>query len=148
TPNQGIGLLFRNGEGPVLRNAVVMGYAAGFDQVADASPGLEISNTAFFAQLADNLAYAEDAGEVDMTSPYFDDDNGFDEKAFLLEAGRGNTITDPQVARCFNADTPGFAPASALAGATPPNDGFFEASATFRGAVKDANDRWLLRPWL
>jgi hypothetical protein len=125
-----------------------MGYAAGFDVVGDAGPGLEVATSQFFAQGVDNYAYAEDAGEVDDASPYFDDDNGFDEQAFLADPSRNNAQADPQIAACFAPDKPSFGPKTTVAGATPPNDGFFDVTATYRGALKDANDGWATAPWL
>ncbi|MDB4994153.1 MAG: hypothetical protein JWM74_1585 [Myxococcaceae bacterium] len=147
TPNVANGLLVRANGRPDLHNTVVSGYAAGYDQQGDASD-TQVASCVFFGQLVENLAYPEDAAEVDDASPYFDDDNGFDEAAFLTQAARGNSVNDPQIARCFNADNPGFAPATKLVAPAPPADGFFETAATFRGAVKDATADWTKAPWL
>jgi hypothetical protein len=148
TPNLANGLLIRTNGRPDLHNTVVSGYAAGYDQQGDASDTTQVASCVFFGQLVENLAYPEDAAEVDDASPYFDDDNGFDEAAFLTETARGNSLNDPQIARCFNADNPGFAPATKLAAPAPPADGFFETAASFRGAVKDATDDWTKAAWL
>ena len=148
TPNQAIGLFAHANGRPDVHNAIVMGYAAGFDMQGDAGAGTQIATSQFFGQLVDPYAYAEDAAEPDAASPYFDDDNGFDEQAFLADPSRNNSTNDPNIARCFTPDNPGFAPATMLPGATPPNDGFFDVTATFRGAVKDATDTWPLAPWL
>ena len=37
----------------------------------------------------------------------------------------------------LNLTTPNFRPATEIAGGTPPDDGFFDNTATFRGAIKD-----------
>jgi hypothetical protein len=45
---------------------------------------------------------------------------------------------------CFNPTAPQFGPAASLTdGAVPPPaDGFFDATATYLGAFKDATDKW------
>jgi hypothetical protein len=48
----------------------------------------------------------------------------------------------PKLGAPFDANKPVFGPAATVAGATPPSDGFFDASATYVGAFKDANDKW------
>lgn len=148
TANRALGMLVRDGARCNVRNSIVMGYAAGFDQVANAGVDMDISNCVFFGQYVDNYAYEEDAGEADLNSPYFDDDLGFDEKAFLSEEGRGNTMNNPQIARCFDVANPDFAPNAAVAGPEPPDDGFFDRAANYRGAVKDGADGWTKEPWL
>jgi len=145
--NLAMGVLVRNAGQPNLRNGIIMGYAAGMDQVGDAG-NVNIAAYALFGQSVDNQAYDEDAGEENDASPYFDDDNGFDEKAFLNEPARANTTNNPNVGKCFDPAAPNFAPATAIAAPAPNNDGFFDTTGNFRGAVKDGNDGWTKAAWL
>jgi hypothetical protein len=71
-----------------------------------------------------------------------DDDNQFDELAWLMEPSHGNTFgVDPLLAAPYDLVNPNFVPdaASPLAtgAATPPDDGWFSPSgATFIGAIQ------------
>ncbi len=55
-----------------------------------------------------------------------------------------NRVADPGIAGCFNAAAPVFGPGASITegAATPPADGFFDPSATYKGAFKDAADTW------
>ncbi|AUX19964.1 hypothetical protein SOCEGT47_004210 [Sorangium cellulosum] len=131
------GILLRRGTRARIFNTVVTGFESGLD-VRDAAGEIEIESSVFFGNLVHNLAYPEPAGSVQ------DDDEGFDEAAFLLDPARGNREVDPRIPDCFNAEGPELGPSSPLTegAATPPDDGFFDATATYVGAFRDADDRW------
>ncbi len=59
-------------------------------------------------------------------------------------AALSNKFTSPNIAAPFDATRPVFGPGTSLTdgAATPPNDGFFDTSATYMGAFKDASDTW------
>jgi hypothetical protein len=87
-----------------------------------------------------NVGYPETGG----AAPDKDNDNAFDEIAWVHTAAYANTFTDPVGVDCFNPAAPKFGPTTSITtGAVPPpNDGFFDATATYVGAFKDANDKW------
>ncbi|CAN5761262.1 hypothetical protein BH11MYX4_BH11MYX4_31010 [soil metagenome] len=82
--------------------------------------------------------------ETGAAAPDKDNDGAFDEIAWVKTAANANLFTDPAGLDCFNPSAPKFGPTASLTtGAiTPPNDGFFDATATYIGAFKDANDNW------
>ncbi|MBP9112613.1 MAG: hypothetical protein KBF88_07370 [Polyangiaceae bacterium] len=140
-------LLRRNTKGHYF-NVLTLGFEAGVD-VRDTvtgagatSGGLEIKNSLVFgsvgADLLDGISYPESGAEA----PNKDNDGNFDEAAWFK--GATNGWSDPGVAGCFDANAPSFAMTKSpgLAAATPPGDGFFDATATYVGAFKDANDDW------
>lgn len=148
------GMLVRRNARGDYSNLMVLGFEAGLD-VRDEATATGISATGrdalvvhgsqFFASVGqgvvNSIAYAEPVGG---TKPNLDNDGEFDEAAWVAGPALQNSWTDPSVAGCFNAAAPVFGPATtASEGAiTPPNDGFFDASAVYRGAFKDTNDTW------
>jgi hypothetical protein len=140
---QQYGMLLRRSTKAHLANLVVMGFEAGVD-VRDAETEVELESSIFFGNLAQNVAYPEPGGEgVEK-----DDDAGFDEVAWF-NSGSKNSEADPQIQGCFQPGAPDFRPAATLTdgAATPPNDGFFDASATFIGAFK-SDDTWAQGAWV
>lgn len=106
-------------------------------------PALSFKGSLFFnakgAGVIDAIAYPETGEEA----PNKDNDNAFDEVAWIKTAANQNLFQDPGI-NCFDAKSPTFGPTTSLTeGAiTPPDDGFFDTSATYVGAFKDANDTW------
>src|SRR5690606_13102872 len=107
-------------------------------------PALSIRSTLFWnAQVqgsVDHIAFPE-TGD---TAPNKDNDGGFDEAAWIKTGSLSNLWdTDPGITP-FDRANPVFGPAASLAeGAqTPPNDGFFDTTASYIGAFRDANDTW------
>lgn len=145
---EGYGLVFRNGSRLEMNNAIFSGWATGIDAVGGLGTPIEIRNS-IVADNATNPAFAEDAGIADQNSPLFDDDNGFDEIAHLADGNRANRASSAGLVNCYDVAAPQPYPATALGGArTPPNDGFFDPTATYVGAVKDPNDAWIRGRWL
>jgi hypothetical protein len=62
----------------------------------------------------------------------------------VKDASRKNTFKIDPLINCFDPSAPVFGPPTSLTtnAATPPDDGFFDTSATYIGAFKDANDTW------
>lgn len=147
------GLLIRRNARGKFANMIVTGFESGLD-IRDATgaalkspvggePQLDVRSALFFnmkaAGVIDDIAYPE----TGATAPDKDNDNGLDEVAWIKGAGRMNLPkTDPKI-DCFST-APVFGPASSLTAdaEAPPNDGFFDSSAAYLGAVKDANDKW------
>ncbi|HTJ80978.1 MAG TPA: hypothetical protein VL400_04620 [Polyangiaceae bacterium] len=143
---QQYGFLFRRGFHATITNAVVMGFEAGVD-FRDVPPTeVGLTNTVFFGNVVNDVAYTEDQPKTDMGLPNEDDDGGFDEAAWFA-GGDGNTTDDPGIAGCF-ADAPDPRPAAKIPGGTPPAGKGFDASATFAGAFADASDDWMTGNWI
>jgi hypothetical protein len=149
------GMLLRRNTRGTYRNLLVTGFPAAIDvrdasTAAGASDGsLSVSNALFFgsvgAGVTDHIAFPE----VGATAPDKDNDGGFDEVGWFKAAGKENSWVDPKLAAPFSATTPGFGPATSLTqgAAAPPNDGFFDASASYIGAFKNADDAWARGKW-
>ncbi len=143
SPDQQYGFLFRRGFRATIGNAIVMGWEAGVDFRDAPDTEVTLSDAVFFGNTAANIAYAEDGSNQDTEA---DDDGGFDEVAWF----NGSTNTseaDPGLADCFGA-TPDPRPAATIAGGTPSGDAFFDATATYIGAFRDADDDWMTGAWL
>jgi hypothetical protein len=144
---QGYGLVFRTNTAMDVNNAIISGWFTGIDAQGALGTPIELRGSIVFGN-ATNPAYAEvDAGEPDAGDPLSDEDNGFDEIAFFGVGGRGNSTTNPGLMAPFNAAAPQPWPAAAItAGArTPPatTENFFDTTAIYIGAFRDANDAWM-----
>jgi hypothetical protein len=130
-----------------LGNAVVMGFDAGVD-LRDGGTLLDVHHAAFFDHLTHAFAYPERKnGAVPQEQ---DDDLGVDENALLKERGRAISLEDPGIEDCFHPRSPKLSPRHELAegASAPPNDGFFDPSAVFLGAVRDGADPWISAGWI
>ncbi len=145
---QNYGIVARNGAALTMENAVVVGWFSGLDVRAAVSPNLDIRSTVLWGNAA-NPACVETAAVTDPASPLFNDDLGFDEVAWFRTATRKNTEANPGLVACSDPTAPRPYPASALTAnaATPPADGFFDTTAAFVGAFRDANDAWMSGAW-
>lgn len=129
------GMLLRAGTAGHINNAIVVDFPdVGIDidgapAVASYNRGeLSIRNSLFWNLKGDKVSLPADAK---------DNDEGFDEAARILDMANGNLVADPMVSAMHNLTAPSFMPLAApsvLAGAVPPG-GFFDASATFKGAM-------------
>lgn len=128
------GMLLRRGLAGEYVNHIVLGFG---------TAGLDIDN-------------GETVGRVSLRSSivfgnavsFSTDDDGVDEQGILTRADWNNRTVDPQLASPFDRDEPDFRPAAgspAMTGAaTPPDDGFFDTSATYVGAVAAGGEPWYL----
>lgn len=139
---QQYGMLLRRSTKGHLFNIVATGFEAGVD-IRDPLTSVELKSSIFFNNLAANIAYAEVAGGTDVLS---DDDSGFDEINWFTTAG--NTTQDPQITSCFGM-VPDFRPKMTITAnaATPPDDGFFDKSASYIGAFS-ADSNWATGNWI
>lgn len=146
------GMLLRKNTRGAYKNIVVSGFQAALDLRDGIGQGtaeeLTITNSVFFNSkgagsytVTDHIAFVEQGSTAGQ--PDRDDDGALDEVAWF-KGQAGNAWTDPGITGCFDAAAPIFGPTASLTegAATPPNDGFFDASATYKGAFKDANDKW------
>lgn len=142
---QQYGWLARRSTQGAVHNAIFTGFEACID-IRDAQTKVELKNSICFGNKIHNIAYPEVAGGMGALS---DDDNGVDEAAWFLDPARKNSEKDPMLTAPFNIAAPDFRPKTTVAenAATPPDDGFFDAKATYIGAFA-ASDTWMSGAWL
>jgi len=143
------GMLIRRNSKGTYGNMVIGGFEANLD-VRDSATALNaqandfsLKGTWFWGAVGlpmmDNIDYPE-TGD---TAPNKDNDGAFDEVTWFKGLAGSKYDGSPTMS-CFDPTSPNFSPTTSLTdGAqSPPNDGFFESTATYRGAFKDANDKW------
>jgi len=142
---QQYGLLLRRSTKAHIFNTILTGFEAGID-IRDVRTDVEVKSSIFFGNVVKNLAYEEDGSNTDTQK---DDDNGLDETSWLLRPEHKNVVSDPGL-DCFNPISPRLQPRTAhtLNAAKPPDDGFFDASASYVGAFRDETDRWASGNWV
>ncbi|MBN1209681.1 MAG: hypothetical protein JXB05_32835 [Myxococcaceae bacterium] len=151
------GAILRVGSAGSISNAIFAYFndfsldVAGPDSIAQANAGaLTVKHTTFWSS---KVSYDATSFAVKSSS----DGSDFNEwMKFGPEAEATNSVVDPKLSKGLYVapsssnpkPVPGFKPEAALTGGTPPADGFFDASATFRGAVGDVNwlDGWTAFP--
>ncbi|WP_433926734.1 T9SS C-terminal target domain-containing protein [Sorangium cellulosum] len=146
---QQYGMLLRRGTKAHIFNTIVTGFEAGLD-LRNEGTEVELASSIISGNVnaEANIAYEEtDVNESTESTLDDDDDGGADEVAWF-EGEETNSVEDPELADCFAA-TPDFRPAATLTenAATPPDDGFFDADATYIGAFK-ADDTWATGAWV
>lgn len=147
TPN-GYGVVFRDSATLDLNGAIVTGWFAGIDGTGALPVPGAVKSSIFFGN-ATNPAYNENVTS-DPDLPAFDDDNGFDEVAWIGLAARNNAFTNPMLVGCFDLKSPKPWPQASLTtkAPTPPNDGFFDTNAKYVGAFANASDPWMTGAWV
>jgi hypothetical protein len=137
------GIILRAGTAGSLNSVLVMNFTdRGF--IVDGNPSknqwsmgaLSVKNSVFFQNPT--------MGVTDYTAPLRADggvaDNMFNEPTELAAPSLNNRFDiDPKLANATSVTAPVFKPLSdssvLMGGATPPSDGFFDATATFVGAI-------------
>lgn len=137
------GAVLRRGlqDGTVLANTIVTGFANGLD-TRDAigtnqAPLVIWKNSLFFENFTNVIAPATEAT---------DNDNAFDELAFINDATYSNATTKPAGFDCYS-ETPSPFPTTAVTGAAP-GAGFPDPDADYVGAFEDADDNWMTGLWV
>lgn len=142
-------ILLRRGTGGRIRNGLFVGFSAGLD-VRDLRTRPNIAASTFFGNLEHNLAFPEHPSKTKRDRALFDDDAGFDERAYLTTQGMKIGQYDPQLGSCFDTRAPDLKPKNPLKdnAAIPPDDGFFDPTASFVGAFRDKDDDWDQGGWV
>jgi hypothetical protein len=140
------GMVLRRGVAGHLYNHIVMGFQLRAADVRDSATvaqtpdNLGIHNSIFFENGADVGGNFPPEG-VDGGLP--NNDNGFDEAAYFLPDGGTNRVENPMLTDPYNKAAPNLVPQGGspvmTGGATPPNDGFFDTTATYIGAFGTVN---------
>ncbi len=161
-PKNQYGMLLRRNVKAHIFNTVAVGFEAGIEirdektGISAANGDLQVRNSIFFgsvgAGVVDHIAAPEpkdalctcSGDPVDASVCDKSCDADLDELAWIETASFKNSFADPKIPGCFDAGSPKFGPAVSLTAnaATPPDDGFFDASATYIGAFKDGADDW------
>jgi hypothetical protein len=142
-PKEQFGLLFRRGFHGSFGNLAITGFDAAID-IRDVPPTeTTLVGTHVFANAGANVAYPEDGSNEEEQA---DDDEGLDEVAWFT-GGSGNSEDTIAIPGCFTDVADGRPSAAAPAGATPPGDGFFDAS-NYVGAFSGPEDDWMTGAWV
>lgn len=137
------GLLIRRNSLGSYNNMLVGGFESNIDVRQNANAGLTIEGSWFWgaksAVVVDHIAYPE-TGD---TAPNKANDD-FNEVDWFKTPANDNKFGQDPGLDCFHASAPDFSPSVSLTegAVAPPNDGFFDTSAAYMGAFKDANDKW------
>ena len=132
------GLRLRRGTGGDIFNAIVIGFGGS---------GVDVDNAETVGRYSvQNSIIALNGGDGDIDG----DPDGFQVAVDTTTAWNNMVGTDPMLMDAFNRTVPDFRPgpgspalASAGNGATPPDDGFFDITAAYIGAVDpDAATQW------
>ncbi|WP_224361410.1 hypothetical protein [Hyalangium versicolor] len=146
------GIILRAGTAGSINNGIVAYFndfaldVSASESIAQANSGnITVKNTTFWST---KVAY--DATNFFVKSAATDGSDFSEWAKFGPDAEASNTMADPKLSKAvYKAGTaPSFKPDASLVGGTPPGDGFFDTSATFRGAVGDVNwlDGWTAFP--
>jgi hypothetical protein len=125
-PESTQGMELREGTAGVLRNLIVMGFKL---------QAFRVTGTSSAAQVA--------AGELSLRHAIvFNNGTNLHSSTNAIVAASGGTVNvvDPMLVRPYDHANPDFkpapgSPALTLGFDTPPNDGFFDTSVTYRGAL-------------
>ncbi len=130
------GMLLRRGTAAKINNSIVTHFT---DQAidVDGQPSVDQANAGNL--FVKSSIFFDNANLSDQFPAETDNDMGFDEGAFFRDASRANRFVDPMISAGLNLQVPVFKPAAGspalTGGATPPADGFFDATATYVGAI-------------
>jgi hypothetical protein len=138
-----LSMMLRRGVAADIHNAIVMNFGGGVDvrdaeTTVDADNELLIQDSLFFNNSADGMThFAVEA------SP--DNDGDFNEAEHFGDDSTNIFDMNPMLGDATSATAPDFVPAAASPaadGATPPDNGFFDVTATYMGAFEPGGDDW------
>jgi len=137
--NNGIGMLLREGTGASIHNAIVLGFRdCGIDVDHEATFLNGWSGTGLNGNLVVNHSIFHDNVEAWQTGESDEAGFPFTTQQFISVLNGNNRFVNPNLTDPYNKTAPNFLPqAGSIAlsgGATPPADGFFDATATYVGA--------------
>lgn len=146
-----IGMTLREGTAGTLMNHIVMGFP---DFAVDIQHDATVAQFEAGNLRIENSIFWSNVGGDDWNNPAIDKaeaDGGFDEGA-RIGGHPSNRSVDPQLVDPYNLVSPNFLPKPGSpvfeGGATPPDDGFFDPTATFVGAfgTEDWTRGWTAYP--
>jgi len=139
-----IGMLLREGTGAVIQNAIVMNFGdCGVDLDHEATFVNAWSGSGLNGNLVVDHSIFYDNAETWQTGEDDEPTFSFTTEQFVSTLNANNRFADPGLTDPLNKTAPNFVPAAGsialTGGATPPNDGFFDTSATYVGAFGTTN---------
>jgi hypothetical protein len=150
TGAQSFGALFRRGTGGNYYNHIITKWASGVVEVRDMDTLNQINATPSNLFIKNSIFFDNMGADGNWPAPMATGD--IDEKTIFTNAAWMNREVDPMLGDPSNLTAPNFKPAAAspalTGGATPPDDGFFDKTATFVGAVgsEDWTAGWTAYP--
>ncbi len=131
-------VVLRRGTAGRMANFIIGGFPVSGIDVRDAATFALATGATARLQFTSSLIWSN--GPDGMQHFLDNAADTFDEAAWFTDAARGNRVgVDPLLPAPFNATAPGLTPpagsAASMGAATPPDDGFFDASATWLGAL-------------
>ncbi|MBN2714393.1 MAG: serine/threonine protein kinase [Deltaproteobacteria bacterium] len=133
------GVLARRGTHGLIGNSIITGFSAGLDVQGDTTR-IQILASTFYDNILSNVAFSE---HRNSNGVFRDDDNGFNEYRWINQRGQNNSYEDPGIPGCIRRVGDNYKPETPVSGGImPPNDGFFDSTATYRGAFRNEFDNW------
>ena len=132
--------VLRRGTGGHYVNHIITGFPTGMEfRDAATKTSLDMGNLYFKS----SIIFGNGAGGVNFAPPQAAND--INEASYMMDAAWSNRFVDPGLPAAITAlAAPNWKPnagaAALTGGATPPSDGFFDATATFVGAI--GSDDW------
>jgi hypothetical protein len=151
-PNNNIegGMHIRRGTRPDFNNFIVMGFPHMLD-IDDTETCVTDANSAAFSMKNSSFQFYTTVNNTDGSDPAGcgSEEVFLAQGAFANQIAANGTATVVTLLAPYNVMTPDFRPAfgQASGGGTPPSDGFFDTSATYKGAVPPANSAKANIPW-
>lgn len=135
------GMLLRRGTAGIYANHIVIGFG---------TQGFDVDNAETVARsTADSLNVINSIVFSNAVN-FATDSDGIDEEAWFTDASRNNQVADPLLTNPFDRANPDFRPGAGSPatgnGATPPADGWFDAT-DFIGAVAEGAIEWYKAAW-
>jgi hypothetical protein len=142
----------RRAPGGVLANFVGTGYRGGL-AMTGAGGVADGGNLVAATEMRSSILFGNFDPTVDAGTNIVDpaaSTSDTDLVAWFGTSGWQNSTSDPGLADCYDANVLRAMPAASItaSAATPPSDGFFDTSATYVGAFKDASDTWATGNWI
>ena len=151
-PNNNVegGMHIRRGTRPDANNFIVMGFPHMLD-IDDTETCVSDANSAAFSQKNSAFQFFTTVNNTDGSDPVGcgSEEVFLAQGAFANQIAANGTATVVTLLAPYNVMTPDFRPAfgQASGGGTPPSDGFFDVTATYKGAVPPANSAKANIPW-
>lgn len=141
----GTGMVLREGTWATIRNFIVMNFLGGeaFD-IRSVTSGNAVRNGDMTVQ--NGILFNNRAGNH-FDSFETDDDGGLNEVEFFNQASQNLKFNDdPNIPGIANIENPSFVPVhpgpASTGAVAPPNDGFFDTTANFLGALDPNGEDW------
>jgi len=139
TAGTSFAMVLRRGTGGHYYNHIVTGFPKGIEMRDQATKDQADAGNLFFQS---SIIYGNDVNNANFPPPQASGD--IDEASYFNQVAWGNRFVDPGMSpNMMSLTSPDFKPTTSsvalTGGATPPDDGFFDTTATFVGAIGDTD---------